>query len=61
MLPPYEGKVPKEDFDTPTEILEETLDLAADKGLFDNSVPQYRINFETRPDGCHDAPGKRGL
>ena len=45
---PYEGKVPKEDFDTPTEILEETLDLAADKGLFDNSVPQYRINFETR-------------
>ncbi len=45
---PYEGKVPKESFDTPTEILEHMLDLAAQKGLFDNSVPQYRINFETR-------------
>ena len=45
---PYEGKVPKESFDTPTEILEHMLDLAAQKGLFDNTVPQYRINFETR-------------
>ena len=45
---PYEGKVPKEEFDTPTEILEHMLDLAAEKGLFDNAVPQYRINYETR-------------
>ena len=45
---PFEGSVPKEDFDTPTEILEHMLDLAAEKGLFDNTVPQYRINFETR-------------
>ena len=47
---PYEGKVPhpKEEFDTPTELLEELLDLAAQKNLFDNTVPQYRINFETR-------------
>ena len=45
---PYEGKIPKEDFDTPTEILEPMLDLAAAKGLFDDQVPQYRINFETR-------------
>ena len=45
---PYEGKVPKESFDTPTEILEPMLDLAAAKGLFDDQVPQYRINFETR-------------
>lgn len=45
---PYEGKVPKEEFDTPTEILEPMLDLAAAKGLFDDQVPQYRINFETR-------------
>ena len=45
---PFEGIVPKEDFDTPTEILEHMLDLSAEKGLFDNTVPQYRINFETR-------------
>ena len=45
---PYEGKIPKEEFDTPTEILEPMLDLAAAKGLFDDQVPQYRINFETR-------------
>ena len=45
---PYEGKVPKEDFDTPAVILESLLDAAAGKGLFDGAVPQYRINFETR-------------
>ena len=45
---PYEGEVPKEDLDTPTAILEPLLDLAAAKGLFDDAVPQYRINFETR-------------
>ena len=45
---PYEGKVPKEDLDTPTVILDDLLDLAAAKGLFDGDVPQYRINFETR-------------
>lgn len=45
---PSEEKVPKENFDTPTEILEHMLDLAAAKQLFDNDVPQYRINFETR-------------
>lgn len=45
---PYEGKVPKEEFDTPTAILEELLDLAAAKGLFDNAVPQLRANFEAR-------------
>ena len=45
---PCEHKPPKENFDTPTVILEHMLDLAAAKGLFDNDVPQYRINFETR-------------
>ena len=45
---PCEEKPPKENFDTPTEILEHMLDLAAAKQLFDNDVPQYRINFETR-------------
>ena len=45
---PYEGTVEKEALATPTEILEPMLDLAAAKGLFDDTVPQYRINFETR-------------
>ncbi len=45
---PCDEKPPKEEFDTPTDILEQMLDLAAAKDLFDNDVPQYRINFETR-------------
>lgn len=45
---PYEGALPKENPDTPAALLEEMLDLAAQKSLFDNTVPQYRINFETR-------------
>ncbi|MDD4850818.1 MAG: UDP-glucose--hexose-1-phosphate uridylyltransferase [Gemmiger sp.] len=45
---PYTGKLPKETPDTPTGILDEILDAAAAKALFDGAVPQYRINFETR-------------
>ena len=41
---PSEEKVPKEDFDTPAALLDEMVELAAAKGLFDGSVPQYRIN-----------------
>ena len=45
---PYEGAVPKEHFDTPTELLELLLDDAAEKELFDNEVPALRVNFEAR-------------
>ena len=49
---PSEEKVPKEDFDTPAALLDEMVELAAAKGLFDGSVPQYRIKFETRMMGA---------
>lgn len=58
---PSEEKVPKEDFDTPAALLDEMVELAAAKGLFDGSVPQYRINFETRMMGGPDAARKRSL
>lgn len=45
---PYTGTAPKEDAATPAALLDEMVELAAQKGLFDGSVPQYRINFETR-------------
>ncbi len=46
---PFAGEVPAEPDDgTPTAILEPMLDLAAQKGLFDNEVPQLRQNFEAR-------------
>ncbi len=45
---PSGEKVPREDLDTPAALLDEMVELAAAKGLFDGSVPQYRINFETR-------------
>ena len=46
--PRTRARSPKSPLTPPTEILEHMLDLAAQKGLFDNTVPQYRINFETR-------------
>ena len=49
---PYEGEVAKEDLQYPTEILENLLDLAAEQGLFDNEINQYRVNFEARIVGC---------
>lgn len=49
---PSEEKPPKEDFDTPAALLDEMVELASAKGLFDGSVPQYRINFETRMMGA---------
>ncbi len=49
---PYEGAVPDEEFQYPTELLEGLLDLAAEQGLFDNEVNQYRVNFEARIMGC---------
>ncbi|HIW53505.1 MAG TPA: UDP-glucose--hexose-1-phosphate uridylyltransferase [Candidatus Ruthenibacterium merdigallinarum] len=45
---PWEGEVPEEHFDTPTELLELLLDDAAELGLFDNEVPALRVNFEAR-------------
>ena len=45
---PSEEKVPKESLDTPAALLDEMVELSAAKGLFDGSVPQYRINFESR-------------
>ena len=45
---PCEAKPPKEQFDTPAKLLDEMVELAARKELFDGSVLQYRINFETR-------------
>ncbi|MBQ8648210.1 MAG: UDP-glucose--hexose-1-phosphate uridylyltransferase [Oscillospiraceae bacterium] len=49
---PYEGEVPEEEFEYPTQLLEGLLDLAAGQGLFDNSVYNYRVNFEARIMGC---------
>ena len=49
---PYEGEVPQEEFQYPTELLENLLDLAAQQGLFDNEVNNYRVNFEARIMGC---------
>lgn len=45
---PYEGEVPDEEFEYPTELLENLLDLAAGQGLFDNEVNNFRVNFEAR-------------
>ena len=45
---PSETKPPKEDPATPAALLDEMVELAARKELFDGAVPQYRINFETR-------------
>ena len=45
---PSEEKPPKENPETPAALLDEMVELAARKGLFDGDVPQYRINFETR-------------
>ena len=45
---PCEAKPPKEQFDTPAKLLDEMVELAARKELFDGSVLQYRIYFETR-------------
>ena len=45
---PWSGEVPEEHLDIPTEILEDLLDCAAEKGLFDNEVPALRVNFEAR-------------
>ena len=49
---PYEGEVPQEEFEYPTKLLENLLDLAAEQGLFDNEVNNYRVNFEARIMGC---------
>ena len=45
---PSEAKPPKEDPETPAALLDEMVELAARKELFDGAVNQYRINFETR-------------
>ena len=45
---PSEEKVPKEEFAIPAALLDEMVELAAQKDLLDGAVPQFRINFETR-------------
>lgn len=45
---PTDEKPPHDHFDTPAALLDEMVELAAQKGLLDGDVPQYRINFETR-------------
>ena len=45
---PSDSKPPKENPETPAALLDEMVELAAQKDLFDGTVPQYRINFETR-------------
>ena len=45
---PSEANPPKEDPETPAALLDEMVELAAQKELFDGAVNQYRINFETR-------------
>lgn len=47
---PSEDALPKEKtkMETPAALLDEMVELAAQKGLLDGEVPQYRINFETR-------------
>ncbi len=45
---PYEGEAPDEEFEYPTQLLENLLDLAAAQGLFDNEVNNFRVNFEAR-------------
>ena len=45
---PSEAKPPKEGPETPAALLDEMVELAARKELFDGAVNQYRINFETR-------------
>ena len=51
---PSEENVPKEDFDTPAALLDEMVALAAAKGLFDGSVPQYPGSDETRIMGAQN-------
>ena len=45
---PSEAQTPKEDPEPPAALLDEMVELAAQKELFDGAVNQYRINFETR-------------
>ena len=45
---PSDSKPPKENPETPAALLDEMVELASQKDLFDGTVPQYRINFETR-------------
>ena len=45
---PSEAKLPKENLASPAALLDEMVELAAQKELFDGAVNQYRINFETR-------------
>ena len=45
---PSDQKPPKEELEIPAGLLDEMVELSARKGLLDGSVPQYRINFETR-------------
>ena len=45
---PYEGVVPEENFNVPTKILDDLLDIAGELGLFDKEVPALRVNFEAR-------------
>ena len=45
---PYTGPLEHQTQDTPTDILEPLLDLAAEQGLYDGEVYALRVNFEAR-------------
>ena len=46
--PPQRGQAPEGGPRDPAALLDEMVELAAQKELFDGAVNQYRINFETR-------------
>lgn len=45
---PYNGTIPEEELEFPTEILDKLMDYAADNELFDTSVPVYRELMDTK-------------
>lgn len=45
---PYEGEVPDQNFEYPTELLEILLDIAAENGLYDKEIHAFRVNFEAK-------------
>ena len=58
---PSETKPPKEDPATPAALLDEMVELAARKELFDGAVPPVPHQLRDPPDGGSDAPRERSL
>lgn len=45
---PWEGEVPEESLETPTDILNNLLAYAEEAGFYDKEIPAYRELFDTR-------------